>query len=127
MHRIGWLVLHPTWGLAFFILVNWIVKAEARWREMGNVPDMVSRLALIGVFSYSLYLTHQLVIMASWRFVIGSWPPLINTLLVITPLSIGCAWLFYWFCERPYMKPSAPAKTQFASGNITAAQDTASA
>lgn len=125
-HRAGWLMLHPLWGLGFFMVVNWMVEAEAAWRERGRVPDMISRLAYIGVFSYSLYLTHQLVIMASWRYVIGSWPPMLNNLFVVAPLSIGFAWFFFWFCERPYMKPAA-AKTKFASGNITPAQDTASA
>ena len=126
VHRLGWLVLHPAWGVAFFILVNWIVKAEARWRETRSVPDMITRLAYIGVFSYSLYLTHQLVIMASWRYVVGGWSPMMNNLFVVAPLSIAFAWFFFWFCERPYMKPAA-AKTKFASSNITPAQDTASA
>ena len=51
--------------------------------------------AAIGVFSYSLYLTHELVIMQSWWFVIQGLPPMLNTLLIVTPATVGFAWLFY--------------------------------
>ncbi len=126
IHHVGWFVLHPAWGFAFFVLVNWIVAAEARWRESGRVPDMIERMAWIGVFSYSLYLTHQLVIMVSWRWVVGSWPQVMNSLLVVAPLSIAFAFIFFLFFELPYMKPSAK-KEAFPSGAIAPAQDSASA
>jgi peptidoglycan/LPS O-acetylase OafA/YrhL len=67
-------------------------------------PRLVTIAAAIGVFSYSLYLTHELVIMQSWRFSFHSLPPILNTLLVITPATIAFAWLFYRFCEKPYMR-----------------------
>lgn len=126
VHHVGWFVLHPAWGFAFFVLINWIVAAEARWREAERMPDMIARMAWIGVFSYSLYLTHQLVIMVSWRFVIAGWPEFMNSLLVVAPLSIAFAFVFFMFFELPYMKPAA-RKDAFPSGAVTPAQDTASA
>jgi peptidoglycan/LPS O-acetylase OafA/YrhL len=56
------------------------------------------------VFSYSLYLTHELVIMQSWWFVIEGFPPILNTLLIVIPATIAFAWLFFRFCEKPYMR-----------------------
>ncbi|HKZ02844.1 MAG TPA: hypothetical protein VJ180_11420, partial [Pyrinomonadaceae bacterium] len=63
-----------------------------------------------GIFSYSLYLTHELVIMQSWRFVINWLPPMVNTFLVLTPLTIIFAWVFFRFCEKPYMRRSGKYK-----------------
>lgn len=123
LHDLGWLVLHPAWGLGFFIIVNSIVNAEVRWRETFSTPLVINWLAYIGIFSYSLYLTHQLVIMVSWRFIVSDWSQMMNTLFVITPASIAFAWLFYWFCERPYMKPSARLAAPLNADNA-AAQET---
>jgi peptidoglycan/LPS O-acetylase OafA/YrhL len=66
--------------------------------------------AFIGPFSYSLYLTHELVIMQSWWFVVPALPPMINTLLIVIPATVAFAWLFFRFCEKPYMR--RPAKSR---------------
>jgi peptidoglycan/LPS O-acetylase OafA/YrhL len=65
---------------------------------------VVSAAAFVGVFSYSLYLTHELVIMQSWWFVLEGFPPIMNTLLIVVPATIAFAWLFFRFCEKPYMR-----------------------
>jgi peptidoglycan/LPS O-acetylase OafA/YrhL len=59
------------------------------------------------VFSYSLYLTHELVIMQSWWFVSASLPPILNALLIVVPATIAFAWVFFRFCEKPYMRKTA--------------------
>lgn len=125
IHDIGWLLMHPVWGIGFFILINYIVRAEAGWRERLKTPQLIRWLAYIGVFSYSLYLTHQLVIMVSWRFIIRGWPPLLNALLIVTPASVLFAWVFFRFCERPYMRPPAAAVVPLKD-KATAAQETVS-
>lgn len=70
-HTLGSLALHPIWGIGFFVLVNYVVKAEEHWRAIFTTPMLVRMMAYVGVFSYSLYLVHQLVIMVSWRFVVN--------------------------------------------------------
>ena len=67
-------------------------------------PRLVAVTASIGVFSYSLYLTHELVIMQSWRFVTSRLPPMLNTLLIVVPATVAFAGLFFTFCEKPYMR-----------------------
>lgn len=106
LHDGAWMLMHPIWGLGFFIIVNRAVQSERSWLTKLQQPRLVSMAASIGVFSYSLYLTHELVIMQSWRFTIRWLPPMVNTLLIITPATIAFAWLFYRSCERPYMRKS---------------------
>ena len=111
-HDLAWMLMHPAWGVGFFILVNRVVEAEQAWlakeRKQGFVARSVVRViagaAFVGVFSYSLYLTHELVIMQSWSFVIKGFPPILNSLLIVVPATIAFAWVFYRFCEKPYMR-----------------------
>jgi peptidoglycan/LPS O-acetylase OafA/YrhL len=117
-HIIAWLLMHPMWGFGFFILVNRVVQAEQSWADKRrqtsttdrslNIANLRRRLiafaAFVGVFSYSLYLTHELVIMQSWWFITWRLPPVLNTLLIVVPSTVAFAWLFYWFCEKPYMR-----------------------
>ena len=63
------------------------------------------------VFSYSLYLTHELVIMQSWWFITRRLPPVLNTLLIVVPATVALAWVFYRFCEKPYMR-KAPKRVE---------------
>ena len=117
-HTAVWLLMHPVWGLGFFILVNRAVQAEQSWalqrRQRSEttrapsaarmVPRLVAAAAFVGVFSYSLYLTHELVLMQSWSFVSPRLPPVLNTLLIVVPATVVFAWLFFLFCEKPYMR-----------------------
>jgi peptidoglycan/LPS O-acetylase OafA/YrhL len=115
-HDLAWMLMHPVWGLGFFILVNRVVQAERSWLarlaksgvvaeiDRRTIPRIVGAVATIGVFSYSLYLTHELVIMQSWWFVIEGFPPILNSLLIVIPATVAFAWLFFRFCEKPYMR-----------------------
>jgi peptidoglycan/LPS O-acetylase OafA/YrhL len=98
-----WFLVHPIWGLGFFILINRLVIAEQSWIRRATVPSTISLFATLGVFSYSLYLTHELVVIVSWRFTNPAWLQSVNTLLLIVPVTILFAWVFFWFCERPFM------------------------
>ncbi|MFN2512036.1 MAG: acyltransferase family protein [Pyrinomonadaceae bacterium] len=110
LHDSAWLLMHPMWGLGFFILVNRAVQAERPWLTALRRPRLVTAFASLGVFSYSLYLTHELVIMQSWWFTVEWLPPMLNTLLIVTPATIAFAWLFFQFGEKPYMKKVAGAR-----------------
>jgi peptidoglycan/LPS O-acetylase OafA/YrhL len=117
-HTLAWMLMHPAWGFGFFVLVNRAVQMEQSWALKLNNPGetsprlqlatmlrrLVGVLAFVGVFSYSLYLTHELVIMQSWWFVFKGVPPVVNTLLIVVPATLFFAWVFYVFCEKPYMR-----------------------
>jgi peptidoglycan/LPS O-acetylase OafA/YrhL len=95
--------MHPIWGFGFFVVVNRFVHTEKSYGELRK-PRLIAGLAAIGVFSYSLYLTHELVIMQSWWFVFKGLPAMVNTFVIVTPATIIFAWLFFLFCEKPYMR-----------------------
>jgi peptidoglycan/LPS O-acetylase OafA/YrhL len=110
-HANAWLLLHPLWGVGFFILINRAVRAERNWREWLDVPRLVRWSATVGLFSYSLYLIHQLVLMEMWRFWILRMPSIVVALLLMTPLSVACAYIFFRYCERPFLpRPPKPAR-----------------
>ena len=103
VHNFSWFLIHPLWGLGFFIVVNKMVLAEESWLRQARLPSMVSLFSTLGIFSYSIYLTHELVIMNSWRWVNPGWLQLANVFAVIVPATIVFAWVFFWFCEKPFM------------------------
>src|SRR4029077_20473313 len=102
-HDLLWLFLHPLWGLGFFILLNRFVLAESRWGSVRATPALIKLLAAIGLFSYSLYLTHELVVMESYHFGFLGFSELATALLVTTPACVAFAWIFFCFAERPYL------------------------
>ena len=111
VHNASWFLIHPLWGLGFFILVNRIVLAEDSWIRQGKVPSLVSVFSTLGIFSYSIYLTHELVIMNSWRWIEAGWPQLANVFVVVIPATVLFAWVFFWFCEKPFMARRAVSAT----------------
>lgn len=111
-HDTAWLLVHPVWGLGFFFLVNWAVAAEKRWREFNQNPLVVAAFAYVGLFSYSLYLTHQLAQLESWHLYYLGYQTFVIEIIFMTPITLLFAWLFYLFCERPFLsKPNRHAAT----------------
>src|SRR6185369_14119766 len=101
-HNGSWFLLHPLWGVGFLIIVNRAVISEQKWIRVAQLPLLISLFATLGVFSYSIYLTHELTIMQSWRWTNSVSSQFTKVLLVI-PATILFAWIFFWFCERPFM------------------------
>jgi len=127
VHDLGWLVMHPAWGVGFFVLVNYAVAAEQRWRVKSlQVPRLIPSLASVGLISYSLYLTHSFVLMHWYWFGFTRRHILTISLLIMTPLSVAFAWVFFRICERPFMTSigvKARAKTNSASPEVSWATD----
>jgi len=100
--------MHPAWGVGFFILVNYAVAAEQRWRAKSSpVPRLIPALASVGLMSYSLYLIHSFVLMHWYWFGFTRLHILTISLLIMTPLSVAFAWIFFRVFERPFMTSSA--------------------
>jgi peptidoglycan/LPS O-acetylase OafA/YrhL len=124
LHDFLWLFLHPLWGLGFFILLNRFVLAESRWRAAMITPAPIKLLAAIGLFSYSLYLTHELVVMESYHFGFFGFSDLATALLLTTPACVAFAWLFFWLAERPYLNTqTGRSKVQEAPRDVIATLD----
>lgn len=101
-HEVGWLALDPLWGLGFFATVNFLVHKERRWIQ--RVPVLVTKLAWIGLFSYSLYLSHHFVMLHTYLIRDYNFQHLLFSLLVVTPIAVAFAWLFYTLFERPFIR-----------------------
>ena len=126
VHDAGWLLMHPAWGVGFFVLVNGAVRAEQRRRR--ELSRRVSRffvgLAGLGLISYSLYLTHLFVLMQWYWFGFTQFHIRTIALVVMTPLSVLFAWLFFRLFERPFMAASVgmsahPRPSGSSSGHIS--------
>jgi peptidoglycan/LPS O-acetylase OafA/YrhL len=115
LHHISWFLIHPLWGLGFFIVINRIVIAEQGWVREFKLPTLISIFATLGLFSYSIYLTHELTIMQSWRWSNYNWLQVVNVFAVIVPATLIFAWVFFWFCERPFMTRRATTTTAAGS------------
>ena len=102
-HDAAWLLVHPVWGLGFFFLVNGAGAAERRWRELNQTPHTVAAFAYVGLFSYSLYLTHQLAQLESWHLYFLGYQTFVIEIILMTPITLFFAWLFYLLCERPFL------------------------
>ena len=112
LHDAGWLLMHPGWGVGFFILVNYAVAAEQRWRlKSWTVPRLIPTLASVGLISYSLYLTHSFVLMHWYWFGFTQLHIRSISLLILVPVSVVFAWLFFRLCERPFMTSTATKRT----------------
>ena len=108
VHDGVWLLTHPLWAVGLFILVNRVVAAELSGRLWQVWPRVWRWGATIGLFSYSLYLTHELVMLEIWRFTGLRIPGLVVAVLIMPALSVAFAWCFFWFCERPFLPRRTP-------------------
>jgi peptidoglycan/LPS O-acetylase OafA/YrhL len=102
-----WCVSDVLWGLGFFVWVNRAAVAERSWNARGKAPAWIAPLAACGVFSYSIYLTHDIVIQHLWNWVRPEHPGGIGMLMLevvaVTAASLLFARvLFQWF-ERPFL------------------------
>lgn len=120
LNDVIWLTADVVWGASFFVLVNWAVTRE---RETAGraLPRGVLWLAGAGLFSYSLYLTHEIV---EWRL----WPPVAESMVaagyalphivVASGLLAVCllfGWVFFLFFEKPFLSRSRIAVSGLAS------------
>lgn len=111
-HEVGWLVLDPLWGLGFFATVNFLVHSEQRWIQHERVPRLVVKLAWVGLFSYSLYLSHHFVMLHTYLIKYYNFHHLLFSLLIVTPIAVAFAWLFYSLFEKPFIRQVGVGQVQ---------------
>jgi peptidoglycan/LPS O-acetylase OafA/YrhL len=110
----GWLAL--TWWKGIWVTIEgavWALFLAAYLEAATLIPALISRgLALLGHISYSVYLIHFLVL---WTLIGQKWfvgaPDkahvfrfaLVNTALVLVPITLAFSTLTYWIVERPFL------------------------
>ena len=81
--------------------------------------------------SYSLYLTHSFVLMHWHWFGFTRLHIVTISLLILTPLSVVFAWVFFRICERPFMtsfavkRPAKPKPAPVVEDEIALAREVA--
>ena len=78
---------------------------KVRWADVGAGP--VGRFFLwVGKFSYSLYLTHQLVIVAAKQVAMRAGVGTVGIVVARIALPILAGWVFYVLVERRFLNSS---------------------
>jgi peptidoglycan/LPS O-acetylase OafA/YrhL len=95
--------MQPLWGLSFFIVINRVVSRESWWQFQADATKWVKWLTGLGLISYSLYLTHELV------FHIEAGLPWFTV-----PVSVFVAWVFFQFFEKPFITSPSPRSANTA-------------
>jgi peptidoglycan/LPS O-acetylase OafA/YrhL len=105
-------VSDAAFGLVFFILINWAVSLRAsrlrsRW---------VRLLGGVGVFSYSLYLTHEPVVVGAkqlaLRLGLTAGPVETGVMLALRlAAAVAAGLVFYWIIERRAIEASRRLRT----------------
>lgn len=111
-------VVDGVFGIALFTLVNY--ACHVRWAERGVVARF---FAWVGTFSYSLYLTHQLVIVAAKQLALRLGLGVAGVLCFRAVLAIAGAWAFFQIVERRFLNSSrraAPRPAAVAPGESRA-------
>lgn len=110
-----WLTSDAVWGVGFFVMLNWSVGYEMTWTATRRVPRWVTGLAAVGLFSYSLYLTHEIVEWRIWPLVAGRLAetghllPQAVVMALMVAASLAFAKVFFLLFERPFLsrRPSS--------------------
>ena len=90
--RTMWVCEPFCWGAGFFFFVNWIMQYENKLKS-SFLTYTATIWATVGLFSYSLYLTHEVVLRVFSEF----------SPAIIIILSLALAYAFYLIFEKPFM------------------------
>ena len=107
-----WFGAEVIWGAGFFVLVNWAVEQEQRGALLSRWAGTVKRFAGVGVFSYSLYLTHEIIewhawpLAAAWLERTGNLLPHVVVAAVLLAVCLAFARAFFEVFEKPFLSRS---------------------
>ena len=107
------IVLEPAaWGMAFFTLLNYCVRRESEGRWPNNWP--CKWLFSMGVFSYSMYLAHPIVVAVIDRLTRSytARGPLLHVLyaLFVVLCCIAAGKIYYELVEKHFLNTSPKAR-----------------
>jgi peptidoglycan/LPS O-acetylase OafA/YrhL len=97
-----------TWGPLYFLIVLAAVIKTRAANIFGWTP-----IVLVGAFSYSLYLMHEVVIRVAyaWAGPFG-WPAPVQALFYLTVVGPACllfSYAFFLVAEQPWLRKPQPA------------------
>jgi len=105
-----WFFMDPLLGVGFFIVLNYCVSSERAWKGRTLLQRFLRPIAFVGLFSYSLYLTHQMILL-HLAPVLSQWVGIKNDtwfLLILSPTCLFFAWIFFRLFEKPFLNAGKP-------------------
>lgn len=118
--QIGWLdLILGLWGFSLLIAVS---QPESRLRPLVSWKP----LAFVGTFSYSLYLLHYPLEQVFWQYLsrplgLGKTMTLAVDASVGSVAIVAASYVFFLFCERPFMNSRAPGVWRLAPSTTASA------
>lgn len=119
LSKLWWLLGQPALpvltALGYFIGLNAAIAREGRALASDTMALWVRGLAGVGLFSYSLYLTHEWVFRDLGQLISelsgdsGSW--LADRRPLLIPACVGVAYVFYLMFERPFLAAGTSNKS----------------
>lgn len=97
LQKVWWLTAQPFWGIGFFFLVNSVIALENK-KLPWSVEFIFRQFAKIGIFSYSLYLMNEFIVMMLPE----------TNLFIRVAVSIAFGYGFHLLFERPFMSKIKP-------------------
>jgi peptidoglycan/LPS O-acetylase OafA/YrhL len=115
-----WFFLDPLVAIGFFILVNYFVESEKTLAYARLWSFWLKFFAFIGLFSYSLYLTHQMILIHLSVQICSEFGSDHSTLLLLllSPMCFILGLVFYHVFEKPFMV--GRKKALASTGNFAA-------
>jgi peptidoglycan/LPS O-acetylase OafA/YrhL len=101
--RVSDVLLDPLVGLAYFVLLQAAVSREEWLLRYGSSRLAVSALAAVGLFSYSLYLLHPILLGVSNRLLNDAHVGGTLETLIMWAFVLVVAWSFSRLIERPFI------------------------
>lgn len=108
----NWWRIDPAVGLGIAAVLAGFAKVASEQRTNLVMRFLSSRpLALLGSFSYSIYLIHLPILTSLYRLLLGTSLPerTVSAIMLVAtvPVCLICAYLFHLAFERPFM-PGRP-------------------
>jgi peptidoglycan/LPS O-acetylase OafA/YrhL len=97
------IVLDPLVGLGYFVLLQALVTREGRLHARATAHALIRALAFVGLFSYSLYLLHPVLLEVSTRLFDGVGIGGVAETFLIFAFVLTVAWGFSRLIERPFI------------------------
>ena len=112
LNDLVWFGAEMVWGAGFFVLVNHAVDREQRGALWSQWAGVVKWFAGVGLFSYSLYLTHEIIEWHAWP-VVARWLedtnqrlPHVVVAAVLLAVCLAFARGFFELFEKPFLNRS---------------------
>ncbi|MGI8801402.1 MAG: acyltransferase family protein [Solirubrobacteraceae bacterium] len=102
-YRVSDVLLDPLVGLGYFVLLQAVVSREREITSHRAARVVFGGLAAVGIFSYSLYLMHPILLTAGDRLATDARLPAVVATVTSWMFVLLGAWVFHRVIERPFI------------------------